>query len=59
MLINLNPKMLSTVLNIIILGTVKSGTGRMNAIINITNQKFLPLNVYLDNAKPVVADTNV
>ena len=40
-------------------GTVKSGTGRINAKISIMYQKFLPLKVYLDNAKPVVADTMV
>ena len=31
----------------------------MNANISITNQKLCPLNVYLDNANPVIADTAV
>jgi hypothetical protein len=46
-------------MKIISLGIISNGTGRINATSNMTNQSFLNLKLYLENAKPVNADTTV
>ena len=53
--INLTPIAVFNESNMIILGTVRSGTGRINANTIIPNHNPLPLNEYLDKANPVVA----